>query len=94
MSQENEGMGFYKGVLIGGVIGAVVSLLFAPKSGRELRSDIGRKSKELYDDAEGLIAKGREKIGEIGHEAGSRLQSVKAHAREAMDGGAKDGAAR
>jgi len=94
MSQENEGMGFYKGVLIGGVIGAVVSLLFAPKSGRELRTDIGRKSKELYDDAKGFIAKGREKLSEIGHETDGRLQSVKAHAREAMEAGTKDEAAR
>ena len=94
MSQENEGMGFYKGVLIGGVIGAVVSLLFAPKSGRELRADIGRKSKELYDGAEGFIAKGREKLSEIGHEVDGRLHSVKTHAREAMDAVTKDGAAR
>ena len=36
-------------LLIGGGIGAVLALLFAPKSGREMRSDIADASRLSYD---------------------------------------------
>ncbi len=53
MSNQNCDPGFSKGVLIGailgGAIGAVTALLFAPKSGEELRKDIADKSSEIYD---------------------------------------------
>jgi gas vesicle protein len=39
------------GALIGGAIGAITALVFAPKSGRELRRDIADRSAELYDKA-------------------------------------------
>jgi len=35
------------GVLIGGLIGAALGVLFAPKSGKETREDIARKTDEL-----------------------------------------------
>ena len=38
-------------LLIGGGIGAALALLFAPKSGTELRSDIADMSKRGYDEA-------------------------------------------
>ena len=36
-------------LLVGGGIGAVLALLFAPKSGREMRSDIADASRRSYD---------------------------------------------
>ena len=36
-------------LLIGGSIGAILALLFAPKSGKELRGDIGDVSRRGYD---------------------------------------------
>jgi len=44
-SQKKSKFGF--GLLIGSVIGGVIALLFAPKSGKELRSDVKKKMKEL-----------------------------------------------
>ena len=35
--------GFARGLVIGGVVGAGVVLLYAPKSGKDLRRDLGRK---------------------------------------------------
>ncbi len=49
--QGNMGKGFVLGFFIGGVIGAVTALLFAPKSGRELRQDIKEKVDEIKDGA-------------------------------------------
>jgi len=46
------------GILIGSALGALAGIFFAPKSGRELRSDIRAKrnallkdAKDIYDDA-------------------------------------------
>ena len=36
-----------KALVVGGLIGAGIGILFAPKSGRETRDDIARKADEL-----------------------------------------------
>lgn len=35
--------GFFKGVIIGGIVGSVAALLYAPKKGEEMRADIKNK---------------------------------------------------
>lgn len=52
MSQNNCVKGFLIGFLAGGTIGAIVALLTAPKSGKELRGDIKQKSDEYLDEAD------------------------------------------
>ena len=46
---------FLMGALIGGAVGAITALLFAPKSGRELRRDIVDTSTEMYDKATDFV---------------------------------------
>ena len=46
--------------LVGGAVGAGVALLFAPKPGRELRSDIKRFSSTAKDRVSLAIDKGKE----------------------------------
>lgn len=41
------------GLLIGGLVGGALGILFAPKAGRELRQDIRGKSEDLYKRAKG-----------------------------------------
>ncbi|MBM4178748.1 MAG: YtxH domain-containing protein [Ignavibacteria bacterium] len=43
--------GFLVGAVVGGAVGAVLALLFAPKAGRELRRDIADRTGDLYDKA-------------------------------------------
>jgi gas vesicle protein len=49
MMSEHRCGDWLKGLLIGGLVGVVVGLLFAPKSGKELREDISEKAKDLAD---------------------------------------------
>ena len=42
---------FLKGLFVGGLIGVVIGVLYAPKSGKETREDIARKAEELMDKA-------------------------------------------
>lgn len=41
--------GLITGIVVGGAIGSVTSLLFAPKKGSETRADISDKSRELFE---------------------------------------------
>jgi len=57
MNAEKTAMvkGLVTGTLIGGIIGAAIALLYAPKSGRELRTDLREKTNKLLTDAENAI---------------------------------------
>jgi gas vesicle protein len=51
MSENNNmnGKDFLLGALVGGIIGAAAALLLAPKSGKELRQDIGEGYRVVAD---------------------------------------------
>lgn len=54
MSDERDGSfaSFIKGLFVGSFIGAGLALLYAPKTGKELRQDLKEKSTELKSEAE------------------------------------------
>ena len=65
MSQNNSVKGFLIGFLAGGTIGAIVALLTAPKSGKELRGDIKQKSGEYLDEADKYFIDKKNQAGKI-----------------------------
>jgi gas vesicle protein len=48
---ENSGKDFVVGAVIGAAVGAGLALLFAPKSGKELRGDINQGTVQVRDRA-------------------------------------------
>lgn len=91
---------FLTGFVAGGLIGAGLALLFAPKSGRELREDIKKKSVELTKDVDLLYSDVKEKTAEwwqtrmkqaeqLKEEAEQKLQEAKAKATEIIEEGKK-----
>lgn len=86
MSQENDKFGFFaSGLLLGGVIGAVVGILYAPDSGKRTRKRIHRKSDELVDDvvkyaqqsrdkAELIVEDGKKRVDELLEESKALLK--------------------
>ena len=68
--------GFLIGFLAGGAIGAIVALLTAPKSGKELRGDIKQKSEEYFDEAEKYLADAKNKASELINDAKSKSQDI------------------
>lgn len=49
MSNEKKSTkSFLLGFLAGGAIGAIVALLYAPKSGKEMREDLREKKPRIY----------------------------------------------
>lgn len=66
---------FLKGAVFGALAGAAAGLLFAPKSGRETRDDIKRKTDQLkkqaislYDDAKASLNRKMEEVKGLGEE--------------------------
>ncbi|CAN5696270.1 hypothetical protein BH18ACI4_BH18ACI4_23900 [soil metagenome] len=62
-------------LLIGGGIGAVLALLFAPKSGHELRGDIAEATRKGID-------RSRETAQQLGDRAGEYYESTRERAAE------------
>jgi len=63
-------------LLIGGGIGAVIALLFAPKSGQELREDIADVTRKGIEKSKETAAQLQERAGEyyeVGRERASEL---------------------
>jgi len=76
-------------LIIGGGIGAVIALLFAPKSGKELREDIADVSKKGLEKSKEAAAQLQERAGEYyetGREkAGELYQTAQEKAAEYSD---------
>lgn len=65
MSEGKEyAKGLIVGSIIGGAIGSVLALLFAPKSGKEFRQDIASKTSDLYRKASECFAEMQQKVDE------------------------------
>jgi len=71
---------FLKGLLIGGAVGAIVALLFAPKSGKEFRADIKRKSEEAVEGSKRVYGEARDKAQQIISEAVDKAQELREEA--------------
>jgi gas vesicle protein len=62
-------------LLIGGGIGAIIALLFAPKSGQELRGDLADATRKGID-------KSREAAQQLGERAGEYYETTRGRAGE------------
>lgn len=94
----DSGFDFFKGFLFGGAVGAILALLYAPKSGKETRDEIRKRSLELRDDAEAklelakqqvesYLEEAKKKLDELRKEVESTVGSLKSKATDLVDEG-------
>ncbi|HEY7543382.1 MAG TPA: YtxH domain-containing protein [Blastocatellia bacterium] len=89
---ENEGSSSTEKLtyfLIGAGIGATLALLFAPKSGRELRGDIADYTRKGIDAAGEGARKFGERAGEIYDTSRERVSGAYSAARDRISHGAE-----
>lgn len=67
---------FIGGLLTGAVIGGVVALLFAPKSGKETREDLKQKLDEYGKEVEKIKAKAKQKSGAVKEDLKSKINDL------------------
>jgi len=89
-NENNFGKGLLIGLLTGGAIGAAIGLLFAPKSGKELRKDIKTRTDEYLDDADKYISDARTKAKELINEGKKRSEKIISDAKIKSDELLKD----
>lgn len=82
MSDRDEFGAFLVGFIVGGLTGAVVSLLFAPQSGEETRALIKDKSIELRDKASVSAEQALAKAEAAAAEARARADDLAKQLRE------------
>ena len=77
---ENQQGHFCMGFLIGGILGALAGIFFAPKSGKELRSDIKEKGSEVLKEGKEIYADASTKAKEIIEVAKRQAEELKKEA--------------
>ncbi|MBI5476924.1 MAG: YtxH domain-containing protein [Ignavibacteriales bacterium] len=80
--KNSTAKGILIGLLIGSVVGAITALLYAPKSGKELRSDIKRKASDIADGASEYIKSTKNRTQEFINTGRSRSDQVVSDVRE------------
>lgn len=65
MSADNGGSGFFSGLLVGGAIGALAGILFAPKAGKETRDGLVNESDEILSKAKTELEKLRVELTDL-----------------------------
>jgi gas vesicle protein len=73
---------FVAGLMIGGLIGAAIGILYAPKSGKETREELGRKADELMAKAKEEYELAVEKSRKAYESTVQRLKSLEEKAME------------
>ena len=83
MTTEN----FVKGLIIGGVAGLALGILYAPKSGKETRKQITDSTEELLNKARMQYEDARRKITDIVEDKKESVLKTKEKLKKAVDAG-------
>jgi len=83
MGNNDNGGSFALGLLVGGIIGALIGMLLAPKPGSETRSEIWERSETLRSRADEAAASLRERVGPAADGVRSRFGPAVESVREA-----------
>ncbi len=71
---------FTRGLFVGGLAGAVASLLLAPKSGKALRGDVQERANKTLEDAKRIYSDSRTKASTFIEDAKVRAGKLKREA--------------
>jgi gas vesicle protein len=65
----NKSKSFFRGAMFGTAIGAIIALLYAPKTGEETRKKLGVEAKKIKDELEPKVKEAQDKIAPMMEEA-------------------------
>lgn len=87
MEQDRNGSGlsFVSGLIIGGLIGAIVAIVLAPQSGEETRDLIRGKAHELKGKAMDLASDLRDRASDLADDLRSSADELARRGRETID---------
>lgn len=89
--ERNDAAGYLGWFFLGGMVGAAVALLMAPKTGRETReilaehgNDVAKRAQALANDAQGRAGEWLDKSRELFEEQTQRLMTAFEAGKDAM----------
>jgi gas vesicle protein len=85
MAERDEFGAFLLGFIVGGLTGAVASLLLAPQSGESTRTLLKEKAIELGDQVNVSVDEARTRAESVTAEARARAETITAEARVRAD---------
>jgi len=77
MASEHEGSSFITGLLLGGIIGAAIGLLFAPQPGEKTREQLKGRLDELASMGKSAWEEGKEAATQKGEEIKAKLDQAR-----------------
>lgn len=91
MAHENHlGKGVLIGFITGGALGAALALLYAPKTGKELRAEIRTKSDDYLDEADKYITEAKDKAIDLINDGKKKSEKLIKDAKAKSDELIKD----
>ena len=84
MEKSGSFDGLFFGALMGGAIGFLAGLMYAPKAGKELRADIKGKGSKLYGDAKEMVSDTQARAESFIQEAKHRADELKKEAERRL----------
>ena len=83
MAQDDDGMskGLIIGFVTGTIVGGVLALLFAPKTGRDFRADLKTKAGDLAGDAQQYVNRAKSKATDIINDSRAKSDTLVSDAR-------------
>ncbi|RPH29755.1 YtxH domain-containing protein [bacterium] len=79
----------FKGFVVGGLIGAALGILYAPKSGKETREGIQHSAEELLERAKEQFDEAARKIEQLAHWEKELYAEKKGKVKKALEAGAE-----
>jgi len=64
LKKTKKGMGLITGMIVGGAIGSVASLMFAPDKGTKTRKRLRKQGEKLFDEGKSKAEQFLDKYGE------------------------------
>lgn len=79
---DKKSKSFFLGLLAGGIIGATIALLYAPKSGKEMRESLKKNSQKILGEAEEFIEVAKSTVTDAINEAKRKSEELVSHAKK------------
>ena len=77
MANDNNGSNFLAGLLLGGIIGAILGLLFAPQPGEKTREQLRGRVDEIVSLGKSAWEEGKEAASQKGEELKAKIEQAR-----------------
>jgi gas vesicle protein len=85
MYDYRKGESVLAAFLLGGIVGAVLGLLFSPRSGRENREFIAAKAQEYWGEGKEFYESGKSKVADETEELRAKIEAARSRLKEQVE---------